>query len=665
MVTALTSLTLLVLGSCTGDAVGPPASQRNLSLQLTASTPVPSARIDANGAYMTCDLEVFASATGEQGAIAPWSGATFRFAFGADRSTFTDSVRVGAEQVRAAWGTDGPAAGQAATSRWTAVGGLPFTIQLEFRYLTSITANPTPTIVEVDCGPRGPAEPTSGPGVSEIQLSPAVLEIGDPVEVTYSATAEAGLWVTGVEYSGAMQRVEHRLGSFATSTSQSVEMTTGFGMSLDTLVVRVFAVDVLGRVYRSAPGRVPVTDTRPPSIASVHFQGDMSGIGAGALASADTLRLTVNAGDNHRLDRLVYRFEGAVTFQDSVPFQPQIGQSYSIPMRDEWIGGSTLTVTAVDAAGNRTVWRSEPGALQVYPQVQRPIRTAELSARHTDVVFDRGGDRLLLALPAAGRIEQVAVSGLEAVTAIAFPGGQPSSMDMTPEGDRMVVALHGDTAVAIVDAATHAVLRTVAFQPGESFAPWLVRATTAGRAIVLGRRAHTVRLVELDLVSGAQRVILDSQHVIGDEGSAVRSTDGTIVSFYLIDGCGVITYSVHSDRVSACRVVEPRGLLTASGDASRYGKGGSLYDGDLVRIRDFGFQNWSSGVSYDGREYLVRTHRGILRYRIDEDRLVERIAASTSFGAGRIFTSRSGRVLLEVTGASSNNTTRILSTGLN
>jgi hypothetical protein len=351
---------VLLLGSCR-DAVGPDPGTEALSIQLSVGEPFSRGSITPEGPQISCEVEVGAVITGSAGANAPWSGATFRFAYGADRSHFVDSVRVGASEVRSAWGTNGPVAGETLQSRWTAVSGLPFTLQMEFRYLPSIAGTPVVNLVEFDCGDRPKALESFPPAIVEMAMVPEIgssVEHGQNLEFRYSASGEAGLWVTGVEIGAPVNQTVYALAGSQIEASATRDVYLLWGTELsDSIQVHIFAVDLMGRRAERRLPDLSLVDRTPPTISAL-FTGGRDLREGVELTTTDTLRVRIAGHDRYRIDAFVFSLEGAATVLDSIRPELKRSMGYSfegdvvLPLREEWTGTSTLRIHARDGAGN-------------------------------------------------------------------------------------------------------------------------------------------------------------------------------------------------------------------------------------------------------------------------------------------------------------------------
>jgi hypothetical protein len=623
----------LFLAGCR-DATGPAGS---IEVQLTASTREPFIGIMVDGPRITCDFEVTARATGPQGAHATWGEVVLRFAYGADRTAYTDSVVLHASEAREAWGATRIEVGETLHSSWSVWSGLPFTVQAEYRYRPGGSGPAQSASVQFHCGPQ-PAPGAAAPQIQQVVVSPptGTLEVGSPsrLTVTYRVSAPAGVWESGVEVSGGITETVRRFGA-----EQTLEILVPPTAQLGEQVsVRAYVVDVAGRMVRSGPVVGPtLVDSTPPTLS-------FAGL-AGQWAASDTLRLNVAAWDNHRLTHIVYQLGAPVNLRDSLHVANVPAMSYQIviPLRPEWVGSPSMTVYARDASGLTSPARtSHPDSLHIYPERQRSLRSVEIAAEFGDVVHDAGRDQLYLSLPSANRVERVALGTMTSQALVALPG-RPVGLDLSPDGRTLVVALATDRALAVVDLADPAAApRIVPFSAAaDGYSPRVVRFASSGRALVVASGPGRIRIVEFDPASGAQTTRWDEQMNLSDTAAGARSLDGSRIAFYLIDGCGVVVYEAATDRFGPCRVVATSGPLSASADGTRFAKGATVYDAQLQPIRTYAEIPLLTGISRDGTEFFLGAWKGLIRSSVNRHAHTERVPFPF-FTTGRILHLRDG-----------------------
>jgi hypothetical protein len=216
----------------------------------------------------------------------------------------------------------------------------------------------------------------------------------------------------------------------------------------------------------------------------------------GRYGSQDTLRLKVWAGDNQGLSHLVYSLGPPANVRDSVavPRFLLLADPIEIPIRSDWIGKPSLTVYLRDRAGLKSEEYASPrDSLHILPVRSPTRRSVDLDALYWDMSIDAEGRTVFLALPFD---EAVAVVSLQSMTEVArIPlAGSPRSLDLSPDGKTLAVALHGRRAIAFLDTEQlDAEPKTIPFLAGDM--PMALRYASGGKllVLVLARRPHVVR----------------------------------------------------------------------------------------------------------------------------------------------------------------------------
>jgi hypothetical protein len=168
--------------------------------------------VSANGdgqPTVTCEIDLRAAAAGK--GTATWLDATFRIYIGKNRSTPIDSAMVSAEEIAQVWGAPEIAAGERQESRWIATVGIPFSATMEFRYRPSSGSRVHSATVSFSCSPEIPPN-AAPPQISTLTVTPPSGELpaGAPLTVSYAATAQTGLWMTGLRISGHARWLDRR-----------------------------------------------------------------------------------------------------------------------------------------------------------------------------------------------------------------------------------------------------------------------------------------------------------------------------------------------------------------------------------------------------------------------------------------------------------------------
>lgn len=613
----LLAAALLAPAACS-DSTGSPG-EAELAVELTATASTPYHSFDTDGApLVSCDITFKALTSGDQGALAAWTGAVVRYTLGASTEVVDSLVMTGPE-ARLAFGDQfGPREVRDADLRVTA--GVPFAVEMQLRYQLAGAQTERTVTARATCAVPPGAPTGAAPSVSGLSVvaPPDGLEPGDTVRITWTATGSPALWVTGIEVSGAFQAVQRVHGEGRGTITHTATLVVPYSAELSqTVQVRAFAVDPWARATGSAPWTSPpLADRTPPVVDRVRTDlstGEFITRLEGQYAVRDTLTLYAQVLDNHRLARAEYEF-GPQGVRGSVALEGIHAGEIRIPLTEEMAGAADFRLRFTDVSGNSSAYvAAAPGAVRVYPVRNAAVQSITLPAQPHDVVVDPARNRVYVALNLPElRVYSYPGMTLERTVPLPFPANW---LDLSADGDSLLIASRaGRMAVMEVNATTAPVplaLDDVKHLYG-------VRIASTGRAIALVQTAdqHEV-LLELDLATGARRTIASPN--VPDEGEGVaRSLDRRKIML----GAGCV-FDVATESIGPCRPVrEALYEIPVQGDATgRYwARYLAVFDAALNRTLQIADPHQALGFTTiplpDGGAY-VGGARGVVRVRPD------------------------------------------------
>lgn len=620
---------LLVLGACTDSPTPPTPPQPELTVQLTATASAPHMSYDRDGGpTISCEIGFAALASGDPDARADWTGGIIRYYLGADPQP-VDSLTLAEDEMREAFGNRfGP--GETREAGLRIVAGIPFSLEIQLRYRVIGAQAERSVTARASCGvpagaPSGPAPTVSGVTVA----GPAEPEPGDTVRVTWTATASPALWETGIEVAGAFTAVHRVAGDGRASVTHTVALEVPDSARLgEPFQVRAYAVDPWARGAASFPWvSAPVVDRTPPEVVSVRtrppgLDGWTPAL-VGQYGARDTMTLYVLGDDNHGLAWAVYEF-GPQGVRDSVAFGLG-GYAAFIPVRPEMVGATGFRVHFRDASGNRTPdFVAEPGAVGVYPVRNAPLRSLQVPERPEAVVVDPVRNRLYAVLVNRQelRVHSLATLALERTVPLPFSA---TDLELTADADSLLVSSRYFGRVLVMDVNATVAPPTLALQ-GPVYG---IRIASTGRAVALvGTAGERQAVVEVDLGTGAQRVVVPDLAVPHEAAGVARSRDRR--KMMLGGGC---LFDVATEQVGACRNLAEVALGPVAGDATgaRWGHLYTVYDAALqpvVRVDNAREELLAGIVPVAGGEAYVAHRRGLVRVRADGS-IAERLAGPT------------------------------------
>lgn len=643
-----------VLGAtaCGDESTGPPPTAE-LAIE-NVNVRGPSVLLSGtSGAVVRCDVKFRATASGRGSAT--FRDATFMFFAGVDHGAPVDVLEISAQEVRDAWGGGTVEAGTSMESVWWFQLGAPFVLTGEFRYAQSPGGPVASVPVRVVCGPEAPAS-SPPPAITELTLSAPAdgLEPTDTLVVSYTATAALGLWHTAVELTGPCEVSAEFAENLSTSIARTVSLPVPAGCTLGVpFSVTVNAWDAALRgVGRASTGPSLVDHTPPRISASVT---PVDGAATSRIQfSADSIDLSVVAFDNSGRFTMVYELLPA-GLRDSIAVDANFQGRLSVPVPADVTGSVQIRLFTRDAAGlTSPEVITPPGAIWVYPTVERRTLQTSFEAGARDIVIDAERELIYVLSWNGAHIRALSATTL-AVTRLIQLSGTPTSLDLTPSRDSLLVTHAGGLSVIDLRETTPVVTNIpLTLDASVMQSPQRVVALANGKALVAtaGEAARAYQLFEVDLANGTHRVRTDVAET-ARATSMQRSPDRAAVVFN--GGPGHFRrYDVTTDQFTLGGDVRPY-HVTFSLDRGGQHNALSLdiYDASLTFLRRvesiFGAADVvvPVAISPDGQYLYHKSSLGVMRSRVDDGALVDRSRNPTAADLMRI--ASDGRFL--VTGA--------------
>lgn len=628
--TAALLLPLLALGACR-DAVAPVPEVR---VSLEASAGEPSLSTDASGAAsIQCIVHLEATAGGNAADSAAWSRMTFRYYTAANPGVAADSFALGRDIVGEAFGGTHIGKRRSQRSSWRIVAGLPVTVEAEVFYVTG--GNERSASARTACGPQPDA--ATGPPVLRAELTepPPPLQAGDSIRISWSVDAPGGLWETGVQIEAVAEplRFPER---FAPSSSRSVMVKVPENALLgDAVRLRVYAVDVLGRVAVSRTFETgPVVDTISPRLYEIVVDGSSPRSLRGQFGVGDTIPFYVAGSDNDRIAWLDMQVGDA---RDSVPIGlAGLGGIRQVVVPASWTGREGFSAQLRDRIGNRSATRSAaPGAMTYYPVARIQPRAVQTEHQPRNAVLDDEGRELwTVAFQFAG-LRAYAASDLSPAGTVTLPG-TPVDLDLSVTGDTLVAVL--GTSLAIVDLRRERTVALAAIDGVQEL--YFVRVSAAGEAVMQGTLSDGSRgLIGYTLHDRTQRIL----HRLSGEGLAfARSGDRR--RMLVGGGC---PYDPMTHTLGPCRDLGVGTTMVGDRTGSRWAGRGRVFDAELNPLVRLPYGTYADGawLTPSGDEVYFGTERGPLRVRVSDGRYLQRYGTSW-FSYGGLVVDPAGKGLL-------------------
>jgi hypothetical protein len=504
-------------------------------------------------------------------------------------------------------------------------------------------------------------------------LSPQADQV---LRAVFRARDNAGLVRIVVAWSGALSGADtFALTGYPRQHDDSVPRRIPRGASPGrTVTLAITTTDLAGLASTQTLGPYTLIDSTPPTVTAT----TNAPASAEPLLPGDTLRVTVNAADNHRLAYVGWVAGPPASARDSAAATDTVATGVSltrvVPLA--WVGNQSLQAFARDSMGNQQNSLSLPG-LFVIDAIRRPLQAGALvdPAAIRDLVVDERRNVAYVATASGGQgMWGVAILSLATLSysgSIAVPF-LPAGIDLTPSGDTLVIALSGSPYLGIVDlTAASPVVDTLrlTFDAGDGRSPDQVRVAANGRAVVLvaADSADHIpglgRVVEVNLATGASAVRADagSAGAVSSRPRLARSLDHSKVFVFYRNTCCTFAGQVYD--AASNTFLAPVGTagyfdnhhFSADSSGNRLLVRTTLYDGSLTILGSVfatGFTNGASALSDDGTVAHFGNDGGVpssfATYQVPAGTRVERVLLPGP--AARLWTLRDGQWLLGVIG---------------
>jgi hypothetical protein len=647
----LGALFCLVLSSQVGciDLNGPdPLTQVSVAVE---SVTVLEVSREAPG--IACGIWFAGTATGSDPKERTiWRDATARFYYGIERVTTDDTLVIAAGDVFTEWaGGFGP--GERKTAGWAFSAFAPFTVEVDFTYVhppDDEKAIPQHAVVRADCGPRV-APGTAGPTLEIVSFESDFAQPGSQIVVTFEASSAAGLWATGALLRGENDGPEEcrsqtlRAAELVPTIRRSFALAVPAQCPLNRPVsVEVFAYDaalqgiVRGRDFN-------VVDASRPTMYFTAFPPDEdrplpNQTLYGIFFAGDSLRFDFFIHDNVALQSLAWEALGTGA-SEVLPLQGKsFVQTHWIHVRPSWVGARGLRFVLTDAAGLQSTLESD-SYFYVYPTVSHPILEGAVQGDVDDLVIDEKRQVLYLLQGGDRRIAVLSASTLAVQGTIALPT-YASSMDLTPSGDSLLVALPEARAFAVIDlreASPSA--QTVALgilDPTLVQEPKSVRTTANDRAFISvwgGGAAN--RLVEVNLLTGQQRFRDDA----GNDGivrDGLLARSGDFSRLFVNEGGILQAYEAQADLFGP-RKQTPIGIAVSDYAGQHVAVAWRIFNRDLDPLADIEseyFTAFLGSFGPDGKFLYHGRRQSVMRTRSSDGELLDRFVSPFPVGLTRV-----------------------------
>ena len=655
--------TLLIAAAATTTACGDstaPGAQVDVAVSVAQIVGPNIDQAPDDGNRVACEVTLHARATGN--GRASWGDATFRWYAGKDRSTPFDSSVASAIDVRRAWADSSiTAGGGLQTARWNIWANVPFSGGIDFHY--RVGTRERTTSLKFDCGPPivAGAEPPSFSDISAQSLA-AELEPSGVLNVAYTVSSPVGVWRTAVLVSGPCEVTHEFDEPLARSVTRAVAISLPADCALGVPVyVTVFATDAtLDRRARQITTPYVLVDRTRPWI-----RGTVAARPAGPFFVGDTIDFAVNTGDNNVVRSITWEARpfGA---RDSIETPPRGGDAkVRIPVQAGWAGQAELRYFARDAVGlvSDTIV-SAAGSVAVYPTVDRPTGVVDLGddTWSTDEAVDVTRGVVYLMDPLRRQIVVASLASRTVVSTIPL-SLYPATIDLTPGGDSLLVALPEVGALGIIDLTR--TVRRLELMPLDSIPGYgtvkpssvsEVRALANGKAyVVVNVDPGGRRLVEFDLATGAQRPRYDAGTGSAVGGSTVegllltRSPNGAVMT--VRTGDCVQRFDSTTDQFGPCTRTQTSGVVSAADAAGqRFAIGPDVYDASWRHLSRTELLPAGSGfgsvLTLDGRDVYLPYAGALVRASATDGRILNR--QLPAMRVGRVRLSPDGTFVLAV-----------------
>jgi hypothetical protein len=386
--------------------------------------------------------------------------------------------------------------------------------------------------------------PPSGPALA-ISFSQATVSQGNTVSFTITLPSAA--------LPGGMPLI-FTFSGIATGSDTTVVPTDTSGAPLQgTLTIPSGSPDgvlnlavALPQLGQHASAALTIKDTEMPTVgvndvdaaigSFTWFASPMYGQPVVFIAGAvDTI--SIAATDNHQLAWVGWSLTSTGTISDSIAASGVSGTA-TFAMRVPAAfaaSGATLTAFATDADGNRAT--SVQSNVTIANLTTHPSQSVPRGARINDVAFDSARGLVYLAKPDSLTVSVLALGSMSYQSGITFTT-RPTSVDLTPGGDSLIVGLGSPPAIAIVDltSASHPVLSTTPITVAattDTISALRVSADDRAIAYASNSTQQQTVVVELNLTTGTQTAVVTA----GANYCAVRPTRSGDRSHVMLMNC--------------------------------------------------------------------------------------------------------------------------------
>ena len=630
---------LAVVASCKDSSTGP-APRITVAMQATV-TEGPVVELDDEGlTIVRCRVQLEAVATGT--GTASWRDGRLLFYAGRNRTTALDDSPMPTETVASIWGGAEIEAGETREGIVGFTANFPFAVTLEMQYRAATGGAVQTAEASFTCGPTVEAN-SPPPSMTALTIEPASAqyEPGQVITVGFTAQSQIGFLSSELVISGAC---DHRVTSAhlleKTVTGNLIIQLPETCRSDRPLVFTVTAEDAaLEEATQTVSKTLTLNDVTPPTITPLFFPPYGSSAVeqlAGEYFVEDSVYLIFNANDNRRIAALIWEAlpSGVI---DSVVFLPGMSDWVKIPVRASWgTGPIQMRLYARDAAGlTSNVYTSAPNAVRVSPTIVRPTRTATVAGEIRDFVIDTRRGALYLLQSNQRRIAVLSLETMAVTRLIELPFYAPD-VDITPQGDSLVVTLPQAGALGVIDlrdaAAPVSVVPLTILDATVEQAPHLLRFSTTGKALVAlqGNATRAYALAEVDLPTNTQRFRTDA----GDGGfvgggKMERSHDASTI---IIQGGRDLfqRYDATVDRFGPRHSAIPYDWRpSVDGMGLHVAIGLDVYGETLLPLRRVNSPNLGgvppTALSASGEHLYVLTWiHGVVRYRVSDGVMLDR-----------------------------------------
>lgn len=644
---------VLVAGCSDSSEPPPPPPPGGTGFRTTIAPPAMSSPVyDAfpdGVAIISCDVTLRSTGQGAPGAT--WREAVLRWYPARDLRTPFDSAVISKGDVALSWGGTDIKDGVTQVAAWRFLATIPFTLTLDYHYRIAGAAADSSASAQFTCQPPLPVNPAL-PTISVVTILPSgpTIEPGDSLDVSFRATAPAGLWQTIVSVSGACDTAVFLPGFLTQSTPYTVRVPLGPECVLGaSLIVSVLTVDAALQTAATPPVLFTVVDQSPPSIDI--FRADGARIVWGDYFAGDTIDLGMSVADNHQLRWVAWEAQPSGV-RDSVQVAGPFGPStLRLPVRASWGTSPHLAFTATDVSGNvGTAYPVDDDSLHVYPDAPRPTawravagdtRTARVDSKRGVFYLLLGNERQLVTFGLTDAIPIRTLNLPEYVTGI----------DFTVSGDSLLMACPLASSLAVLDLTlpdpllTLLPLSTPDTTRGQL--PYTILGAANGKAFV-GMGGPTLaeyQLIEIDLATGTEALRLDAGNAGVVDNLIARSAGHD----FLVTGSGIGTvqvYDASTDRFGPLTQLPPYGGgVGVSADGQVITNGLQILSPSLQLVRTvhstFGGGVPASFLAPDGQSLYYFESRGLIRTRVSDGAVVER--SRLPFGVAEIRVSDDGQ----------------------